>query len=221
MKKLIILIVLFCVKPSLLKLHGQNNINNSESPKLYFRTEILADTINTFGVKKDSLFYRNRQKFAMLSNKWFSKQLNGLGEPIISEKYKNETYRFTWLRTFHNPISVRIEKRIDKYFLTLKRTNGAGGYEPGKLINNEEFQISDEEWNNIKMKIYNINFWKIPTIEMSNFIVADGAIWILEANKEKSYKMVYRNSASKSEVKEICKYLLKLSKLKIRKKKIY
>ena len=34
-------------------------------------------------------------------------------EPVLSSyKGDKEIYRFTWLRTFHHPVAVRLEKKI-------------------------------------------------------------------------------------------------------------
>ena len=93
---------------------------------LYFPTRLLIDTVNVYRQEKDSLFFQKSKESALFVNTWFSKQLTGLDEPKLYKDYNFETYRFTWLRTFHNPISIRLEKRDNEYLLFVKRANGAG-----------------------------------------------------------------------------------------------
>ena len=38
---------------------------------------------------------------------WYSKHLNAMGEPRLPD-VPNEAYRFLWLRTFEDPIMVRL-----------------------------------------------------------------------------------------------------------------
>lgn len=188
---------------------------------LYFPTRLLIDTINVYRQEKDSLFYQERKESALFVNTWFSQQLKALAEPILYKNYDFEAYRFTWLRTFHNPISLRLELRNDEYLLFVKRANGAGGYNPGQVVQNDTIRITESQWNEVISKIYNINFWGISTVEKSDMIVMDGAMWIFEARKDNNYNMVYRQTSKGAEINELCMLLLNISGLKIKKKEIY
>ena len=45
-------------------------------------------------------------------NRWYGSHLTALGEPSLytqRDDASKRIYRFTWLRTFHRPISVRLE----------------------------------------------------------------------------------------------------------------
>jgi len=54
---------------------------------------------------------------------WYSKHLHAMKEPLLfNRKVKKEVYRFTWLRTFHKPMTFRIEKWKDRYILYCKIT---------------------------------------------------------------------------------------------------
>jgi hypothetical protein len=64
-------------------------------------------------------------------NVWYSKNLAAMKEPILAEyEADNETYRFTWLRSFNEPITIRIQKVNSDFTLTVKRLSGQGGYKP-------------------------------------------------------------------------------------------
>ena len=72
---------------------------------------------------------------------WYSEQLSALQEPSLWELSRSskspEIYRFLWLRTFDHPLAVRVEVADDGTgMLTVKMSGGAGGYKPGKLIEN-------------------------------------------------------------------------------------
>ncbi len=195
--------------------------SSKDTNLLYFPTRLLIDKINVYRQEKDSIFYQKRKESALFVNTWFSKQLTALNEPKLYKNYDFESYRFTWLRTFHNPISIRLEKRNNDYLLFVKRANGAGGYNPGQVVQNDTIQITESQWNEVMSKIYNINFWGIPTVEKSDMIVMDGAMWIFEARKENNYNMVYRQTSKGTEINELCMLLLNMSRLKINKKEIY
>ncbi|MDR0895721.1 MAG: hypothetical protein LBN06_10560, partial [Prevotellaceae bacterium] len=101
-------------------------------------------------------------------------------EPILYNKpMDKEVIRFTWLRTFHNPIAIRIEKSSQGITMYWKRCDGAGGYEPGKLIANKKKGITEEQWQQLMSLLDKASFWN-PVLEEEE-IGFDGAQWIVEA----------------------------------------
>ena len=147
--------------------------------------------------------------------KWYSEQLFALREPIIySDNSQNEIYRFTWLRTFHNPIAVRIERHGDNYFLYWKLSNGAGGYSPGKLMIDKHRVLEKSTWEEFVSKLNQIDFWNMATKQ--NDMGNDGSEWILEGKSAGKYHVVDRWTPSKdSKYYECCDFLLSLTDLKI------
>src|SRR5271157_5507522 len=81
--------------------------------------------------------------------RWYSAQLRALDELSLLEEAKNpslQSYRFVWLRTFHHPVTVRLDIMADGTGrLTTKTANGAGGYEPGKLIESRSRSLTQEQ----------------------------------------------------------------------------
>ena len=57
---------------------------------------------------------------------WYSQHLIAMGEPLLPDG-ANEVYRFLWLRTFHNPIMIRLTYDPKGCDLIAKRLDGAGG----------------------------------------------------------------------------------------------
>jgi hypothetical protein len=153
---------------------------------------------------------------------WYSKHLYSMDEPIIHECSENsECYRFTWLRTFHEPIAVRITRTKDKIKLDWKKTNGAGGYDAGDIIEEGSKDIGVKELNIFKSKLENCKFFDLTTNENDN-LGSDGAQWVLEGiNDENDYHLVDRWCASEKTYGKACLYLLELTGLHVNSELIY
>lgn len=148
-------------------------------------------------------------------NKWFSKMLFGLREPVLSSyKGDKEIYRFTWLRTFNHPIAVRVEKQGEIIKLFSKVANGAGGYEPGKLIVDTSFELTDAQFKTLLKKIEQADFWTLRT-EESDKKGKDGSEWIIEGIKRNKYHMATRWTPERgTEFRKIGEYLFSISQIK-------
>lgn len=155
---------------------------------------------------------------ALFSINWYSKHLNALNEPVLSDTMPTKIYRFTYLRTFDNPIVIRLENHNDIISIHWKVSNGAGGYEPGEIIVNESKELTTEEWRLIEHKINSIDFWKLPTAD-TGLMGTDGSQWILEGKYLGKYKVVDRWCGGV--ISAICKELINLTDLKIEKEKLY
>ena len=125
-----------------------------------------------------------------------------------------ERYRFLWLRSFHHPVAVRIWKSGDEHFISVKETNGAGGYEPYQLILDRTRMLAPAEWAEFIRLLDQTCYWELES-EDENIEGNDGARWILEAVKGGRYHIVDRWSPDGGTYREACMYALKLSELKI------
>ena len=125
-------------------------------------------------------------------NNWYSEHLYSLKEPILKEiKPQNiEIYRYTNLGTWSNPISYRVEKTDSTLILSKRRTDGQGGYDAGKLVENKIKLIELSDWTLLKEKLDTINFWNLKT--HNETIGFDGSEWILEGYKNGKYHFVTR-----------------------------
>jgi hypothetical protein len=149
-------------------------------------------------------------------NQWYSKMLFTMKEPVLSSyKGNKEIYRFTWLRTFHHPVAVRLEKQNNIIRLFSKVCNGAGGYEPGQLIFDTTLIVTDNQYKSLTQKIENINFWNLKT-EQRDDAGNDGSEWIIEAVKDNNYHMVTRWTPSEGRqgsFRSVGEFLVSLSKI--------
>ncbi|HYV91221.1 MAG TPA: hypothetical protein VE978_05535 [Chitinophagales bacterium] len=176
----------------------------TDSTQFYFPLEVFRDTS----------IYVGHDTFA---DTWYSQHLFAMREPVIfMDKSQNEIYRFTWLRTFHNPVAIRIEKQGDTYLLYWKLCNGAGGYAPGKLTIDKQRMIDKQTWEKFKIKLDEIDFWNLATNE-KEMSGTDGSQWILEGKTSKQYHVVDRWTPSdKSKYYQCCDFLIGLTDLKIK-----
>jgi hypothetical protein len=187
----------------------------------------VVSSTTTVGYELPDLFIPTDSKqfyfptdFDNFRNEWYSKHLFAMREPILfSDSSQTESYRFVWLRTFHNPIAIRIEKQQNIYLLTWKQCNGEGGYEPGQLTIAKQKQINDVTWENFKKLLNQIDFWNMSTeIESEGF---DGSQWILEGKVVGKYHVVDRWTPRDGAYYKCCDFLIGLTDLVIDKKKKY
>jgi hypothetical protein len=158
------------------------------------------------------------------------KHLAAMEEPSLYERRTDkavEQYRFLWLRTFHRPIAVRIQKNSKGILLRIVRLSGAGGYEPGHIEHDERFALTTNHWDGFLKLLDKSAFWHMPTAEedAGGF---DGSRWVLEGQAAGTYHVVDRwtpaADADKRHLDDFvacCRFLLKLSKQEIPKKDDY
>ena len=196
----------------------------------------MSDIIDTLAMPNDSAtvyfpfpkysetqIKENKRSLDSFVYTWYSKMLFALHEPVLySYQGKNEIYRFTLLRSFDHPITVRLQKQGDQQKLFSKMTNGAGGYEPGQIIWDTAFDIRTAQLDTLKSLVDKADFWNSPTEVYDDGL--DGAEWILEAVNNDKYHWVSRWSPSASRhtnFKTICDYLLNISKAPLGTDRIY
>ncbi len=147
---------------------------------------------------------------------WYSGHLRSMKEEPLIEYSQDVVFRFTWLPTFHPPMAFRLEKNnAGEYVLYSKRTNGAGGYDPGQLNYNTKKVIRESEALELLVKIENeCNFWNLPIVEKQHGF--DGSQWIFEYKKLQQYHVVDRWTPENGCMYDVGKKLMKMSKARIR-----
>jgi len=126
-------------------------------------------SVNVIDFVSGSDFTISGVESAIFSINWYSKHLLALKEPKLSDSLPTKIYRFTYLRTFDNPIVIGLENNNDTITIYWKVSDGVGGYEPGKIVENKTKKLSIEDWKNIENKIDSIKFWSLPTLEKELF----------------------------------------------------
>jgi hypothetical protein len=185
-------------------------------------------------MKEDSLYFslkkinqpleEERNSLDTLTNKWLTLDLINFQEPNLYRSKMDKTdktYRFTWLRSFHIPVIIRIDKKQNSFSLTCKELIDNEGYSPNEFKLNTTKKISMPQWITFEYLLKKLNFEYVQTDNSNNEDCMDGAVWILEAKSAKNYHCVYRHCTTEKDFKNACLYLLKLSGLNIKKEDIY
>ncbi|MDD2794029.1 MAG: hypothetical protein PHD73_12675 [Sediminibacterium sp.] len=223
MRQILTIVFFLTVTALYLACTGNPNVGNSRN---------LTATKDIFPVPIDSgILYFPAAKFVSdstnrldsFTNTWYSKMLFGLHEPILFDVQDSaDVFRFTWLRTFHKPIAIRLTKTKGDAILTLKIADGASGYNAGKLLTDTSFYISDSEWGKFTIKISDIHFWEMQSVKNDNG--KDGSEWILEGKSEGKYHFVSRwtpGGTRYKEFKDCCDYLIQLANLNLNDRERY
>lgn len=158
----------------------------------------------------------------------YAKHLKALAEPALKSlskpRSKDETYRFLWLRTFHNPVAVRVDIRKDgTATLTTKVSSGQGGYDPGRLTTNTVRKLTRSETQIFLMLLDESGFWYLPRFaEPASEVTVDGAFWVIEGVSNGKYHTVERHAPRGGPVKQIgLEMLIHLAKLKLLYEEVY
>jgi hypothetical protein len=165
-------------------------------------------------------------KLNKLLNDWYSRQLTALHEPSLLTQSKNlsvQSYRFLWLRTFHQPIAVRLEVKADGTgILTTKIASGAGGYAPGHLVTNTSKPLTEQQTESFLHKIDVDKFWELPPVLLKEQQGDDGSQWIIEGVKGGKYHIASQWSPEQGPIHDLGTVLaFELAELQIPKSEIY
>ena len=125
--------------------------------------------------------------------RWFTRHLIKMQEPVLWQhrSAEGEIYRFLLLRSFSNPVCIRINIPANAPSdLTVKVTNGTGGYQPGDLVENQTITLSKRQIEEFYQKLIDCDFWKVTHKKRRRG--KDGAQWIVEGIKNGKYHVAHR-----------------------------
>jgi hypothetical protein len=148
--------------------------------------------------------------------RWYAEQLRALNEPSLSANSSvpagESVYRFTWLRTFDHPITVRVVVHPDGTgTLTAVMATGAGGCSPGNRVTIRPRNIGHADVRRLLRLISGMDFWDMRT-ELSlnpSTVQLDGAQWIFEALTADRYHVIDRWSPDSGPVRELGLYMVR------------
>ena len=142
-------------------------------------------------------------------DEWYSAQLYALEEPSLRDRTA-ETYRFTCLRSFHEPFSIRVEKTENGGTLTFSMCDAPLSFSGGERIGKEQKSVGPEQIAQLEAMLKQKSFRRLPATEEN--LALDGSDCIIETAADGSYHFVSRASPSKDNpVYEIGKYFIELS----------
>ena len=145
---------------------------------------------------------------------WYSVHLRAMSEASLSCGIEKSvtSYRFTWLRTFHHPIAVRVTNSTGVTCLVAVELDGAGGYAPGGVKNRVQKTLTPEQWAEIQNAIEASDFWSEATQDPAR-TGFDGAQWVVEGERNESYHVVDRWSPEQGTQRDLGTLFLNLSGL--------
>ncbi len=159
----------------------------------------------------DDLFY-----------KYYSSFLSKLNQESIYEKMTDiskHIYRFIWLRSFHDPITITIEI-LDKEYgeLHFQKFNVSRFYSENEIVINNFIKLTPININILLGVIKECDFWGAPSKNPYSHGL-DGSTWIIEGLREGKYHIIERWSPiNMDEVSAgIGLKMLDLSRIKINK----
>jgi hypothetical protein len=134
-----------------------------------------------------------------------------------------ETYRFTWLRTFHHPVVVSLSRLDERNWrVMVKIGTGKSGFDFGNTkVQSEKSRIVPEEQLNLLLRMFgsDAEFWGLPSTNDESG--SDGAIWLIEARREGAHYYAGRWSPESGIVREIGLRFLEISGLELEPDSIY
>jgi hypothetical protein len=151
--------------------------------------------------------------FSASTEEWYGGQLCAMREEPLAHSAADEAYRFLWLRSFHHPVSVRIEASSGTSALIGVELDGAGGYDPGTTKLRTKRSLSEQEWTTLVATINAAAFWDVPTEDAKDEEVEDGAQWIIEGHRHGTYHVVERSSPGSGPIRAVGEAFLRAAHL--------
>jgi hypothetical protein len=162
---------------------------------------------------RDTSLYVGRDTFV---NRWYSSHLLAMNEPKLSNESQatNENIiRFLWLRTFHEPVSIRLNSNETGYRMVAKSLTGKGGCEPGTMAELNVIDLNNSQILTLEAILSECKFYEEDTTDKS--MGKDGSQWIVELQMNGKYHVVDRWSPEPEEcLYTLGKFLIQASSLK-------
>jgi hypothetical protein len=157
----------------------------------------------------------SRPKIDGLLCDWYSRYLRAMLEPSLSCGARPEgfAYRFLWLRSFHHPVAIRVEKSGPSVTMSAVELDGTGGNAPGGIVKSGQRELSSAEQGEFLVKLSRVDFWNLRKKE--DRFGLDGAQWILEGAENGQYRVVERWSPESGPYHDVCVLLLGFAGIKI------
>ncbi len=158
-----------------------------------------------------------------LRTAWFQKYLRAMKEPSLrdlAEKDPTATvYRFLWLPSFHDPVSLRFVKSDRELVLHAVRLKLDDHYQPLRIVARKSVELKTAHWEWIANHLAKARFWDLPTHKPEPFggLTVDGHILIIEGASDGRYHIVVRNNPPGGDFVDLCQAMLFMSGIDMRK----
>jgi hypothetical protein len=151
---------------------------------------------------------------------WYSDELRKMLEPSLScGDVPGDTFRFTWLRSFHPQVAVRVFAGPEFAELIAIQMSGSGGYAPAAAVDQPHRVLSSREWDDLNNAVAQTDFWNLPSWRGRGGI--DGAQWIVEGRVGSQYHVVNRWTPDPGNFRDLGLLFLKLANFSFPEDQIY
>ncbi|MBN8428798.1 MAG: hypothetical protein J0L65_15160 [Xanthomonadales bacterium] len=122
-----------------------------------------------------------------------------------------ETYRLTYVPTFHNPILVQVWFDGDVGLLSATRFEGKGGYQIGDPKAQAKRGLTPQEVARLRALVEAVGFWSPIRYRPREGL--DGSTWIFEGRRDGHYQQMVRWSPEAGAERDFGLALIRLSGL--------
>src|SRR5229473_4417770 len=124
-------------------------------------------------------------------------QLKILKEPSLyaqSKTTEKQSYRFLWMRSFHELVSIRFDLQSDgKAMITVKKGTGTAEAFSTQLARGYRRMLTQEQSKWFLDEVRQSDFWNlVGHQDPDDDGVSDGARWVIEGTKDRRYHVVDR-----------------------------
>jgi hypothetical protein len=153
---------------------------------------------------------------------WYSQYLTAMNEPalkVLAKKDRTTTvYRFLWLPSFHDPISVRFVKSARGVTRTTVRLKLDHEYKPVQVVARRSAELTPAQWERIAKQLVKARFWDLQRSQREPFggFTVDGHILVIEGVNEGRYHVVQRSNPPGGNFVDLCQAMLFMSGIDVR-----
>ncbi|MHA4847540.1 hypothetical protein ACX0G7_25465 [Flavitalea antarctica] len=105
----------------------------------------------------------------------FSEVLAWFKEPILSAGYKGKVYRFLWLRSFDDPVVIKMQKINRKVIISWKLPVIIDSVNIAYSTMEFKKNLTTRQWKKFEKSLTTIDYWSMITGDYSS-ISADGSL---------------------------------------------
>jgi hypothetical protein len=122
-------------------------------------------------------------------------------------------YRFLWCPSFHDQVSVRLEKANENIVFHVVRLSLEEGSKPGKIVSTSKRKVSQAFWDRVVKQVEKAGFWSMPEFEPvkpgdRTIDILDGDSLTVEGKKDGKYHWVHRRNPEPGDFVDLCRMML-------------
>jgi hypothetical protein len=150
----------------------------------------------------------------------YSRNLSNLKEPSLWSPRRQlhvTSYRFLWLRSFDNPVSVRFEIDDDGTARLIAKIFDRSAE---RIMLDKNKTLSRDEVRELMGHLEDMKFWDAPTSDRGR-IGTDGAEWVIEGVSNGKYHLLHRWSPRTGAIRNFGECAIRIAGIPVAPGKLY